>query len=203
MDTKEIKELAATHLAKQPSDTTKVYLDKVRKNLIMLLCQSDTIELTGSVAAFGGEKDVEQSISRAIFSLFCAAQKLGVNVDAGLGKLVAALGKSAVSETPDVKPQEPDETATPATRDAHEPVATPAETKKEPPKQDPPSSTSSPAGDSKAKKLEMYKTSFSAAKGKEAVDKTWKDIIGDKELSGPDKAQLQNEKKAALERLAA
>ena len=203
MDTKQIRELAAAHLAKHPSDTTKVYLDKVRKNLIMLLCQSDTIELTGSVAAFGGEKDVEQSISRAVFSLFCAAEKLGVNVETGLGQLAAVLGKSVVSETSDVKPQGPDKTATPDAGDALEPDAAQAETKKGPPKQDPPPSTSAPAGDSKAKKLEMYKTSFSAAKDKEAVDKTWKDIIADKELSGPDKAQLQHDKKAALERLAA
>jgi hypothetical protein len=67
----------------------KIFLDKIRKNLMTLICQADIAELTGDLNAFGGEKDVASNISKAVFGLFCLGSVFGVSVSEAIERYVA------------------------------------------------------------------------------------------------------------------
>lgn len=64
-------------------------LDGVRRNLWTLTCQADIVELTGVLEDFGGEKDVEGNIAKAIFGLHCLGTVFGLDVSGRLGQVVA------------------------------------------------------------------------------------------------------------------
>ena len=72
-------------------------MDKVRKNLWTLTGQSDVVEATGEIEDFGGEKDVEGNLAKAIFGLLCVGTVLGVNVPKRLGQIVFDLAGNGES----------------------------------------------------------------------------------------------------------
>ena len=164
----------------------KPYLDRIRKNLMTLMCQADIIELSGDLNAFGGDKDVTANISKAIFGLLCAGNVLGIDVSQGIEKLASDTTTRLAS----------------ASRSSCQADLWTTENK------DGADATSSAQNtgmdnDSKAKKIEKYRQALRDPKDRAAIELVWKSISEDKELNGQDKYQLQSEKKEALKRVAA
>ena len=83
MDLKELQDLSVLQTKAGPKNA-KLYLERIRKNLMTLMCQTDVIELSGDLNAFGGEKDVTANISKAVFGLFCVGNVLGIDVAQGI-----------------------------------------------------------------------------------------------------------------------
>ena len=88
VDLKELQELSVLQTKAGPKNA-KLYLEKIRKNLMTLMCQTDVVELSGDLNAFGGDKDVTANISKAVFGLFCVGNVLGVGVALGMEKFAA------------------------------------------------------------------------------------------------------------------
>ena len=221
MDLKELQELSVLQTKAGPKNA-KLYLEKIRKNLMTLMCQTDVVELSGDLNAFGGDKDVTANISKAVFGLFCVGNVLGVDVAQGIEKhasvVMARLTPPSSSSTDSAATETDRETAlgtaekkagTPPDDSFQHISSQPDRTssaKAQPgqKKQDTSKSQSSRgSSDNKAKKIENYKLAFKSPKDKAAIELVWKDISEDKELSGQDKYQLQNEKEEALKRVAA
>jgi hypothetical protein len=194
VDLKELKELSVLQMKAGPKNAN-LYLEKIRKNLMTLMCQTDVVELSGDLNAFGGDKDVTANISKAVFGLFCVGNVLGVGVALGMEKfaadVIARLTPTSSSST-DAAVTETDPQAALWTTG-----------KKADTEPDTSSQSSSGGSDNKAKKIDNYKHAFKSLKDKAAIELVWKNISEDKELSGQDKYQLQNEKKEALKRGAA
>ncbi len=194
MDLKELQELSVLQTKAGPKNA-KLYLEKIRKNLMTLMCQTDVVELSGDLNAFGGDKDVTANISKAVFGLFCVGNVLGVDVAQGIEKhasvVMARLTPTSSSST-DAAVTETDPQAALWTTE-----------KKADTEPDTLSQSSSRSSDNKAMKIDNYKQAFKSQKDKAAIELVWKNISEDKELSGQDKYQLQNDKKEALKRVAA
>ena len=88
VDLKELQELSVLQTKAGPKNA-KLYLERIRKNLMTLMCQTDVVELSGDLNAFGGDKDVTANISKAVFGLFCVGNVLGVDVALGMEKLAS------------------------------------------------------------------------------------------------------------------
>ncbi len=194
MDLKELQELSVLQMKAGPKNA-KLYLEKIRKNLMTLMCQTDVVELSGDLNAFGGDKDVTANISKAVFNLFCVGNVLGLDVALGMEKFasdVIARLTPLLSSSTDAAVTETDRQAGLWTTE-----------KKADTEPNSSSQSSSRSSDNKAKKIDNYKQAFKSQKDKAAIELVWKNISEDKELSGQDKYQLQNEKKEALKRVAA
>lgn len=195
MDLKELQELSGLQTKAGPK-SSKLYLEKIRKNLMTLMCQTDVVELSGDLNAFGGDKDVQANISKAVFGLFCVGNNLGIDVAQGMEKLasdaIARLTPPSSSST-DAAVTETDCQA--ALWTTEKKAGTEPDTSS--------THSNSRSNDSKAKKIENYRNALRSPKVKAAIELVWKSISEDKELSGQDKYQLQNEKKEALKRVAA
>ncbi len=221
VDLKELQKLSGLQTKAGPKNA-KLYLERIRKNLMTLMCQTDVVELSGDLNAFGGDKDVTANISKAVFGLFCVGNVLGVDVAQGIEKhasvVMARLTPPSSSST-DSAVTETDRQTAPGTTEkkggtppdassqhtASKPDRTAsAKAQQEQKEQDTSKSqSSSRSSDNKAKKIENYKLAFKSPKDKAAIELVWKDISEDEELSGQDKYQLQNDKKEALKRVAA
>lgn len=182
----------------------KKVLDKVRKNLWTLTCQSDVVEMTGVIEDFGGEKDVETSIARAIFGLLCFGAIHGVNVPQKLEKIAGDLaakhkGSSPTDLSKGDSTGKPAEAAAPARSASAAPPAPasidqpPAVTETEP--------AHDKAGDvlprasagecSKEQAIQAHERSLREAKTTQEADRIWKhDITTDTRLDGKDKGAL-------------
>ena len=195
VDLKELQELSVLQTKAGPKNA-KLYLEKIRKNLMTLMCQTDVVELSGDLNAFGGDKDVTANISKAVFGLFCIGNVLGVDVALGMEKfasdVIARLTPASSSST-DAAVTETDPQA--ALWKTEKKAGTELDTSS--------TQSNSRSNDSKAKKIENYRHALRSPKDKAAIELVWKNISEDKELSGQDKYQLQNEKKEALKRVAA
>jgi hypothetical protein len=193
VDLKELQKLSISQTKAGPKNA-KLYLDKIRKNLMTLMCQTDVIELSGDLNAFGGEKDVTANISKAVFGLFCVGNVLGVDVAAGLEKfasyVIAKLASASMSSTE----------AAVTRRDPQADLWTTE--KKADTETDTSSQSGSKSSDNKAKKIENYRRALKSQKDKAGIELIWKNISEDEDLSGQDKYQLQNDKKEALKRVA-
>lgn len=152
--------------------TPKTYIEKVRKVLCCLLCQSDKIESSGNVEDFGGSAAVQSDIGRAVLNLFALAEKLEVDVFEYIEKKVYPKA--------DGQPGSKDKPIDAAVSAAPEDI----------PKQD----TQGPSGaDSKTK--EMYEKALRDAKSKEERANVWKEITSNKALSNTEKVALQTVKR--------
>ena len=195
MDLKELQELSVLQTKTGPKNA-RLYLERIRKNLMTLMCQTDVVELSGDLNAFGGDKDVTANISKAVFGLFCIGNVLGVDVALGMEKfasdVIARLTPASSSST-DAAVTETDPQA--ALWKTEKKAGTELDTSS--------TQSNSRSNDSKAKKIENYGHALRSPKDKAAIELVWKNISEDKELSGQDKYQLQNEKKEALKRVAA
>jgi len=183
---KEMQELSVLQTKTGPKNA-KLYLEKIRKNLMTLMCQTDVIELSGDLNAFGGDKDVTANISKAVFGLFCLGNILGIDVSQGVEKLASDTRERLTSVSrsscqADLWTTEKKDDTEPNTSSAQE---------------------NDSGADSKAKKIENYRNALRNPRDRAAIDLVWKSISEDKELNGQDKYQLQNEKKEALKRVAA
>ena len=186
VDLKELQDLSALQ-TKAGSKNVKLYLERIRKNLMTLMCQTDVVELSGDLNAFGGDKDVTANISKAVFGLFCVGNVLGIDVVQGMEKLASdttarltspssSSCQTALWSTEKKGSIEPDTSST---------------------------QSNNRSNDGKTTKIENYRQALRSPKDKADIELVWKSISGDKELSGQDKYQLQNEKKEALKRVAA
>jgi hypothetical protein len=195
VDLKELQELSVLQTKTGPKNA-KLYLERIRKNLMTLMCQTDVVELSGDLNAFGGDKDVTTNISKAVFGLFCVGNVLGIDVTQGMEKLAS---DAIVRLTP------PSSSSTDAAVTETDSQTALWRTEKKAGTEPDTSSTqsNSRSSDNKAKKIENYKHALRSPKDKAAIELVWKSISEDKELSGQDKYQLQNEKKEALKRVAA
>jgi len=88
VDLKEFQYLSVLQTKTGPKNA-KLYLERIRKNLMTLMCQADVIELSGDLNAFGGDKDVTANITKAVFGLFCVGSVLGLDVAQGMEKLAS------------------------------------------------------------------------------------------------------------------
>ena len=195
VDLKELQELSVLQTKAGPKNA-KLYLERIRKNLMTLMCQTDVVELSGDLNAFGGDKDVTANISKAVFGLFCVGNVLGVNVAQGMEKLAS----DAISRlTP------PPSSSTDAVVTETDCQAALWTTEKKAGTAPDTSSTQNNgrSNDSRAKKIENYRHALRSPKDKADIELVWRNISEDKELTGQDKYQLQNEKKEALKRAAA
>ncbi len=199
----DIRGAAHAHLAARPDETVTVICNRIRKNLITLLAQSDIAELSGSVEAFGGDTDVAANIGSAVFGLFCLAERLSVDSAAAVSRYPALSGIGAVSPTatalsvaPPVQPAAAPaaEKAAPAPASSP-PAVTAAAVESAPPE------TAVPAG--KDARIAFYKKHFSEAKSRADADAVWRDVRDDKQLDGKDKFSLQADYKAACQQHAA
>jgi 1,2-phenylacetyl-CoA epoxidase PaaB subunit len=193
VDLRELQELSVSQTKAGPKNA-KLYLDKIRKNLMTLMCQTDIIELSGDLNAFGGEKDAVANISKAVFGLFCVGNILGVDVALGMEKfasdVIAKLASASISSSESgVTRRDPqaDLWTTEKTADIESDTS---------------SQSGSKSSDNKAKKIENYRRAFKSQKDKAGIELIWKNISEDEDLSGQDKYQLQNDKKEALKRVA-
>ena len=195
MDLKELQELSVLQTKAGPKNA-KLYLERIRKNLMTLMYQTDVIELSEDLNAFGGDKDVTANISKAVFGLFCVGNVFGIDVAQGMEKLAS---DAMARLTP------PSSSSTDAAVTETDCQAALWTTEKKAGTEPDTSSTqsNSRSNDSKAKKIENYRNALRSPKDKAAIELVWKSISEDKELSGQDKYQLQNEKKEALKRVAA
>jgi hypothetical protein len=89
MRLKTLHALTSLQVKSVPNAVPKIFLDKIRKNLMTLICQADIAELTGDLNAFGGEKDVASNISKAVFGLFCLGSVFGVSVSEAIERYAA------------------------------------------------------------------------------------------------------------------
>jgi hypothetical protein len=185
VDLKELQDLSVLQ-TKAGSKNVKLYLERIRKNLMTLMCQTDVIELSGDLNAFGGDKDVTANISKAVFGLFCVGNVLGIDLAQGMEKLASDTTARLTS---------PSNSCQAALWSTEKKGSTEPDT----------SSTQSNgrSNDAKAKKIENYRQALRSPKDKADIEHVWRNISEDKELTGQDKYQLQNEKKEALKRVAA
>lgn len=186
MDLKELQDLSVLQTNAGPKNI-KLYLDRIRKNLMTLMCQTDVIELSGDLNAFGGDKDVTANISKAVFGLFCVGNVLGIDVAQGIERLASDTTTRLASAS---RSSCQADLWTTGNKDGTE------------------NATSSPQGngrdnDGREKKIEQYRQALRNPKDRAAVELVWKSISEDRELNGQDKYQLQSEKKEALKRVAA
>jgi len=186
VDLKELQKLSVLQTKAGPKNI-KLYLDRIRKNLMTLMCQADVIELSGDLNAFGGDKDVTTNISKAIFGLFCVGNVLSIDVAQGIEKLASDTAERLASSS---RSSCQADLWTTGNKDGTEPATSSAQTKEM-------------GNDSKEKKIEQYRQALRSPKDRAAIELVWKSISEDKELNGQDKYQLQIEKKEALRRVAA
>lgn len=169
MELKQFGLTAKEAAGKEPAPPKK-YLDKIRKNLFDLLCQSDEKELIGGVSDFGGKEDVGNAIAKAVMNLFALGASFDVDVAASIEKIMP--GKKEPTAGTDI----PKASAAKAEPKAQQPA--------QPPKAE-------QGSGSKATKIQMYKNSFDSAKTKSEVEKIWRsDVVPDKSLTGVEKAGL-------------
>jgi len=186
VDLKELQKLSVLQ-TKAGSKNVKLYLERIRKNLMTLMCQTDVVELSGDLNAFGGDKDVTANISKAVFGLFCVGDVLGIDLAQGIEKLASDTKARLTSPS-----SSSCQTALWSTekKGSIEPDTSSAQ-------------SNNRSNDGKTTKIENYRQALRSPKDKADIELVWKSISGDKELSGQDKYQLQNEKKEALKRVAA
>lgn len=186
MDLKELQKLSVLQTKAGPKNI-KLYLDRIRKNLMTLMCQTDVIELSGDLNAFGGDKDVTANISKAVFGLFCVGNVLGIDVAQGIEKLASDTTTRLASTS---RSSCQADLWTTENKDGTEPATSSAQNK-------------GMGSETKEKKIEQYRQALRGPKDRAAIELVWKSISEDKELNGQDKYQLQSEKKEALKRVAA
>lgn len=199
VDLKELQQLSVLQTKAGPK-SAKPYLERIRKNLMTLMCQTDVVNLIGDLNAFGGDKDVTTNIGKAVLGLFCVGSVLGVDVALGIEKLASDTAARLAHPSGSSSDKSTD-SAGKETGSQADPWTTGKKVSTEPDA----SSTESKGGsdDSKARKIENYRNALRHPKHKAAIELVWKSISEDRELSGQDKYQLQNEKKEALKRVAA
>jgi hypothetical protein len=186
VDLKEFQNLSVLQTKTGPKNA-KLYLERIRKNLMSLMCQTDVIELSGDLNAFGGDKDVTANISKAVFGLFCVGNVLGIDVAQGIEKLASdTTSRLASTSTPSCQA----DLWTTEKKDVTENDTSSAQ-------------SNGRGNDSREKKIENYRQALRSPKDRAAIELVWKSISEDRELNGQDKYQLQNEKKEALKRVAA
>ena len=189
MRLKTLHALTSLQVKSVPNAVPKIFLDKIRKNLMTLICQADIAELTGDLNAFGGEKDVASNISKAVFGLFCLGSVFGVSVSEAIERYAADVTKRlAAGQTAEKEPQPQSEKR----EDKHDSTA-PQEGGKQSP--DPAPTGAKPTKDSaqsaKEETTKSYDRKLRDAKTLSELNSLWKkEIVPDQSLQGKDKAPL-------------
>lgn len=200
LNLEDVKEIASQQ--SKSYQNRKLLLDKIRKNLMTLMCQTDVVEITGNVEAFGGDKDVSANLGKAVFGLFCLGATLNVDVTASLEKLITDINAKQKKDRADGTQEK-----TGAAHDKPEGAETGEKGKNQPgpdtAKPGDSKDTASPGSDAKAKNIERYKKSFQEAKSLDEVKKIANEIRDDTSLDGKEKYSLEPVKKEAVKRLSA
>jgi len=194
VDISRIESIIEQYVKNSPNASPKLFLDKIRKNLLILMCQTDEAEILRKIDVFGGERAVAYDIGRAILNLFALARSLDVSLAPELNALSTKI-EGQINAT--VRPDNGSAAAKPAA------TATIPETTQKPASQSTatPSDDNSGSEDGVAKRIEMYTNGMNNAKGREEITQIWKEVAADKLLKGPDKASLQRVKDEAIKRL--
>ena len=185
---------------KADKSTVKEKLDQIRKNLIVLLAQSDQIDLGASIEDFGGEATIRESILNAIENLMTLGQLFNVSL---VEKAAAvAVAKEVSTEKAEIsidskegaaasgiagKPEE----AIPGDESNAAGAVKNEEQLKPPP----------PPDSSKEDIIEIYTKKMNEAASEEALATVWKEITLSKELTGLQKNTLQGLKSLASKKL--
>lgn len=207
-----IKEVASAHVKSHGDNVSVSIFNKgLRTNLITLLCQSETVEAVGTVEVFGGSKDVASNMGRAVLNLFCVAEVLGVDLSTGIERALSDV-RTKLSSTEGAaersqKAQKTEDKSTETTNSETEAAA--ADEKEKLGDEEKPAGAGQQAnadngasgGDEKDKKIETYRTAFKEAKLPTDVRTVWNNVVQDKDLTGPDRFILQNDKKEAEKRV--
>ena len=192
MDISRLESIIEQYVKNNPNPSPKLFLDKIRKNLIILMCQTDEAEILGKIDAFGGERAVSYDISRAVLNLFALARSLDVSLSPELNALSAKIeGRINAAEESD----NGSAAAKPAPANIPDTALKPASQSTEAP----PDDKSGPE-DGVAKRIEMYTNAMNNANSREEIARVWKEVAADKLLKGPDKASLQKVKDEARTR---
>ena len=193
MDISKLESIIEQYVKNNPNPSPKLFLDKIRKNLIILMCQTDEAEILGKIDAFGGERAVSYDISRAVLNLFALARSLDVSLSPELNALSAKIeGRiNAAGESDNGSAS-----ANPAPANIPDTAQKPASQSTEAP----PDDKSGPE-DGVAKRIEMYTNAMNNANSREEIALVWKEVAADKLLKGPDKASLQKVKDEAIKHL--
>ena len=205
MEITRLAEIAAEKVSSEKNPSPRIYLDRVRRNLMALLCKDEIIEITGTVEDFGGMESLTDDVKKAVLNLFCLATFLRLDLASALD---ADFGPTAKAEETD----KPGDTA------AKESAPTPggnggrqgekesrdcaASDSGKAATSTAGSSGGSTSGNGKEHLKEMFRKVFREASSLEQVENTWKkEIAGHKDFDGKDKAELQPEYAAAKKRL--
>jgi len=158
-----------------------------------LLCKDEKLEVTGTVDDFGGKQRLTEDITKAVMNLFYLADIFRVDLAAAIeAEFGAREEESSRQERTAAGEKEPPingnggrqderESGDCAPADAGKGDATTAET-----------SSGSSGENGKDKLKDTYRKFFADATSLELVEQTWtKEIAGNRDFDGKDKAELQ------------
>jgi len=209
MEIARLAEIASEKVSSEKNPSPRMYLDRVRRNLMALLCKDEIREITGTVDDFGGKESLTDDVKKAVLNLFCLAEVLKVDLAAGLD---AEFGPTAKAEETDRREEtgaQVTEKTTPfQSGKTHqvEKEASHCEAAMGTGKPGGQSSEGSHASSANGKEnlKETYRKFFRETGSLEQVEHTWKkEIARNKEFDGKDKAELQPDYAAAKKRLSA
>ena len=89
---KEIVAAVKARVEAMSSKTPKILLDKIRKDLFVLLAQSDVAEITGNLEDVGGKAVVEKDVAKAILNLIAVSEIYDIDIYGAVTGLLAEQG---------------------------------------------------------------------------------------------------------------
>ena len=205
MEITRLAEIAVEKVSSEKNPSPHMYLDRVRRNLMALLCKDEILEIAGTVEDFGGMESLTEDIKKAVLNLFCLASflkldlALALEVDFGATAKTEETGKPGHTAAKEKAPppsgnggrQGDKESRDSAAPDSGKAAASAAG-----------ASGGPSSGNGKEHLKEMFRKVFREAVSLEQVENTWKkEIAGHKDFDGKDKAELQPEYAAAKKRL--
>ena len=205
MNVRRLAQIAAEKISAAQNPSPRRYLDNIRRNLMSLLCKDEKLEVTGTVDDFGGMQTLTGDIAKAVMNLFCLAEvfklDLAVAIEAEFDdkeeepdKQEQTAGTAAEKTPPlngDGGQQGEKKSADSTAADARKADASTAD-----------NSRSSSGGNGNDKLKQTYRKFFAEATTLELVEQTWKkEIAGNRDFDGKDKAELQPDYAAAKKRL--
>jgi len=205
MNVRQLAQIAAGKISTAQNPSPRRYLDNIRRNLMSLLCKDEKLEVTGTVDDFGGMQTLTGDIAKALMNLFCLAEvfklDLAVAIEAEFGDKKEESGKqehtagTATEKAPPLngnggqqgENEQEDSSASNAEKTDELTAGT---------------SSGSSGGNGNDKLKQTYRKFFAETTSIEVVEQTWKkEIAGNRDFEGKDKAELQPDYAAAKKRL--
>jgi hypothetical protein len=205
MNVRRLAQIAAEKISAAQNPSPRRYLDNIRRNLMSLLCKDEKLEVTGTVDDFGGMQTLTGDIAKAVMNLFCLAEVF---------KLDLAAAIEAEFGDKEEEPGKQEQTAGTATEKAprlngdggqegeNEQEDSSASNAEKTDELTAGTSSGSSGGNGNDKLKQTYRKFFAEATSIELVEQTWKkEIAGNRDFDGKDKAELQPDYAAAKKRL--